>query len=257
MPKLLQVPRPEKPLSRQGFIDSITDIDRFDRKKVITAALLAGNVPEHMRKLNDFEFTFRDKEGEAHELKLYVMSDYLSVGDDESWLRIPMDPLMAWEIADAWGCVLPTTKMVTLIWEGAVQKVTPQPWGPPYDHTMMSTERYVAHDDRVSKTVQAAGYDPTRLLAGHKKDVVLTNVLMQKPKQVAIYGWHRANGKPIQGLYLGHVNHYADYSHGIRLVSHECVLDGNVIDIQQLWADDNLAVALSSEGSLTVFRQPA
>ena len=42
------------------------------------------------------------------------------------------------------------------------------------------------------------------LVAGGKKDVVLTPQLAAKPGKVAIYGWHRVNGVAIQPLYLGH-----------------------------------------------------
>jgi len=42
---------------------------------------------------------------------------------------------------------------------------------------------------------------------------------------VAIYGWHKLDGKPIQPLYTGHVDWYVDYSHGIRLVSRTIYID--------------------------------
>jgi hypothetical protein len=58
------------------------------------------------------------------------------------------------------------------------------------------------------------------LIAGIKKDIVQTEKLKAYPNndRVAIYGWHRLNGKPIQPLYLGHVWWYVDYSQGVRLV---------------------------------------
>jgi hypothetical protein len=58
------------------------------------------------------------------------------------------------------------------------------------------------------------------LIAGIKKDIVQTEKLKAYPNKdrVAIYGWHRLNGKPIQPLYLGHVWWYVDYSQGLRLV---------------------------------------
>ena len=46
------------------------------------------------------------------------------------------------------------------------------------------------------------------------------------PGHVAIYGWHRTNGEPIQPLYLGHSAGYADYSHGIRLIQQQMILNG-------------------------------
>ncbi|WP_204310148.1 hypothetical protein, partial [Enterobacter cloacae] len=52
------------------------------------------------------------------------------------------------------------------------------------------------------------------LIAGIKKDVVITDLLTRssKPNRVAIFGWHKPDGIPIQPLYTGHVNWYVDYS---------------------------------------------
>lgn len=38
------------------------------------------------------------------------------------------------------------------------------------------------------------------LLAGHKKDLVLTRRLVGRPDRVAIYDWHRLDGRPIHPL---------------------------------------------------------
>ena len=54
-----------------------------------------------------------------------------------------------------------------------------------------------------------------QLLAGHKKDIVLTNKLCTQRRRVVIYGWHKASGRPIQPLSLVHGESYADYSHGV------------------------------------------
>jgi hypothetical protein len=54
---------------------------------------------------------------------------------------------------------------------------------------------------------------------------------------VAIYGWHKPDGKPIQPLYTGHVDWYVDYSHGIRLVSRTVTLDGKERDLFDVLAD--------------------
>ena len=41
-----------------------------------------------------------------------VMPDYLAVGSDDDFVRMPMRPQTAQQIADAFGCVLPTRKIV-------------------------------------------------------------------------------------------------------------------------------------------------
>ena len=86
------------------------------------------------------------------------------------------------------------------------------------------------------------------LVAGHKKDVVLTALLGSRPGKVAIYGWHRLDGKPIQPLYTGHTDRWVDYSHGIRLVSRAVLIDGEERDMAEVLRDTALAGILSDEG---------
>jgi len=69
---------------------------------------------------------------------------------------------------------------------------------------------------------------------------------------VAIYGWHRLDGLPIQPLTTVHVNTYVDYSHGARLVSRRVLVDGRDRDLGELLQDPNLAPLLSDEGALQV-----
>jgi hypothetical protein len=121
---------------------------------------------------------------------------------------------------------------------------------------MMSIERIVAHNARVQDKLKELGYDGLGLLSGHKKDVVLSARLATKPKSVAIFGWIQPNGKPIQPVSTVHENTYADYSHGVRLVSQECVLDGSPMDLSVVLQDPVLCVALSDEGPLPFVRQP-
>jgi hypothetical protein len=87
------------------------------------------------------------------------------------------------------------------------------------------------------------------LIAGIKKDVVQTAKLNSYPKhdRVAIYGWHKPDGKPIQPLYTGHVNWYVDYSHGIRLVSRRMRVDGRWMDYTDALKDPVLKHLLCDE----------
>ena len=97
---------------------------------------------------------------------------------------------------------------------------------------------------------QRAGKPLGLLIAGDKKDVVISNKLKEKPNKVAIYGWHKPDGKPIQPLYTGHGDFYADYSHGIRLVKKTVVVDGKKMAIERLLKDPELSVLLSDEGPI-------
>jgi hypothetical protein len=252
----LTLATPDSPMSAADFVKSLAGVDRHKREDAALAALLAGHVPSYMREFVDVTVTFADAQGAGHKLVIRALPDYLCIGTDADRLRIPLWPLTAQRVADAWNCVLPTSKLVTILWNAAPSKLPPQPWGPPYDASMMSTERIVAHNARVEATIKKLAVDATKLMGGHKKDVVLTKQLAAKPKSVAIFGWHQANGKPIQPVYLGHENTYADYSHGIRMVSRECLLDDQPDDLGRVLMDANLCGVVSSEGPLPFIRQP-
>ena len=64
---------------------------------------------------------------------------------------------------------------------------------------------------------------------------------------MAIYGWHYPEGKPIQPLYVGHVDWYVDYSHGIRLMSRQMLIDGQLRDVNDVLRDKLLSPLLSNE----------
>jgi hypothetical protein len=63
-------------------------------------------------------------------------------------------------------------------------------------------------------------------VAGIKKDVILSSRLAKQPGKVVIYGWHKPDGKPIQPVFSGHVDWYVDYSHGIRFINNQVLIDG-------------------------------
>jgi hypothetical protein len=82
------------------------------------------------------------------------------------------------------------------------------------------------------------------LTAGDKKDLVLTDRLLRAPGRVAIYGWHRASHDPIQPLSTVHGAGYADYSHGVRLVSRTVYVNGASRSIDAVLTDPELAALL-------------
>ena len=74
-----------------------------------------------------------------------------------------------------------------------------------------------------------------------REDVVIANKVFATTGKVAIYGWHKLDGKPIQPLYTGHSAAYADYSHGIRLVKSPNGLNGMTKSIAEVLADRELS----------------
>lgn len=164
----------------------------------------------------------------------YAAADYFAIGEPEDYVLVPLDPPTAETICRLKGWTMPTKKMVDLIFEQADCKLYAiaggaGPWGPPYDSSMMSVERFAAHSERVQAQLAEVEKPAAALLAGHKKDLVLSNAIEGHAGRLAYYGWFREDGSPIQGPYVGVTQHaatYYDYSHGFRAVLETCRVDG-------------------------------
>ena len=66
---------------------------------------------------------------------------------------------------------------------------------------------------------------------------------------MVIYGWHKKDGKPIQPVYSGHIDWYVDYSHGIRLINNQVLIDGNPYLLTEVLKDPVLYRLFSDEDS--------
>ncbi len=113
---------------------------------------------------------------------------------------------------------------------------------------MRSTAYY--QNDLIDAQARRRGIVLGSFVSGHKKDVVATNLLNRTPGRIAIYGWHRPGGVPIQPLSTVHGACYADYSHGIRLVSEIAIENGGFRSVGDILRDVRLASALSDEGPI-------
>ena len=229
------------------FMGEVASMTLTTRETRIQQEILGGNVPGFLRTFVPITVTATIG-GNLTTATYYVAPDYVCVGHNDDFVRVPMTPLIAQPIADALGCLLPTRKMVDDIWAQAVVKLEPAPVSPTYVNIMLATTHY-RHNDMVES--QRQGYALGPLIGGIKKDVVITPRLVTDPNSVAIYGWHHLNGTPIQPLYLGHEKAYVDYSHGIRLVRNQMLVNGQVMSVAAVLADPNLCVLLSDEGVVT------
>ncbi|GAB4266028.1 MAG: hypothetical protein Kow0013_14800 [Pararhodobacter sp.] len=219
------------------------------RDDAIVAEVMAGNIPDHLRTLVPVTFTGTGPGGRETRVTICVMPDYLAVGSDRDFVRVPMGLPAAMRVAERFDMVLPTTRMVDAIYQQASLRLAPSPMTP--GPQMESTGYFQRHNATVQGQMARAGGRLGQLVAGHKKDLVLTNRLERNPGQVAIYGWHRPNGRPIQPLSTVHGAQYADYSHGIRLVSRRAYVNGQAVDLRDLLSDGRYAGLVSSEGPIT------
>ncbi len=226
-------------------------LSRDDRERDAEAEIRSGNVPGHWKEFVPVRIN-SNLEGEDQTLTIFVAPDYLSLGSDKDFLRMPLSPHVAQRIADQMECLLPTRCMVDQIYAAASIVFKPQPMAPTNEMTRVSY--FAKHNQEIEN--QLTERYPQRssglLLAGHKKDVVLTSQLAEFPGRVAIYGWHEAKGHPIQPLYVGHVETWVDYSHGIRLVARRGILNGMPCDLRDVLVDEKRCRLLSDEGPLKV-----
>jgi hypothetical protein len=197
-------------------------------------------------------------------IELFVSPDYVSIGDDTSWLRMPMYPTTAQTIADAMGCLLPTKRLVDRIYAAGNIVVDPVTYRPKAnDPRRDSTVVYLQNSNKIQseilKLVVGGVYDQNRrLVVGHKKDIVLSNQLEHHEGNVAIYGWHqKKNKQPIQNLNaVDHSNSYVDYSHGVRLISRLCTVNGLVKDLLDVYQHPVYGPMLTGDSPLTWVKYP-
>jgi hypothetical protein len=210
--------------------------------------MLSGNYPRHVFRWVTIHTQLQVDSVTTIRASYQVTSDYLSIGTDADWSRVPLTAMAAQQIADSFQCFLPTRKIVDDIYQAARVKLAPMPMFAFRDSPVTMYQHHLI--------VEGLRNGRKGLIAGIKKDVVITALLTRsaKPNRIAIYGWHQLNGKPIQPLYAGHVNWYVDYSHGVRLVKRTIQINGRPYDYIQVMQDPLLQKLICDEADCDVYR---
>lgn len=208
-----------------------------------------GNVPEFLQKfiaitVSDTDSLTRKKTKATY----YVSPDYLSVGTNKDWARINITPNAAQRIADKFDCFLPTRKMVDDIYKAATVKLEPVPMYAFRDSTPTMWQHHLI--------IEGQRKERRGLIAGIQKDIVISGKILREAKtdRVAIYGWHRLDGKPIQPLYTGHINWWVDYSQGVRLIYRKIKIEGKWMDYTDVLKDAKLQRLLCDEEFCDFYR---
>gem|GEM_PF-64659 len=249
LPKIMMIPpRPSDALTGSQFMQQVMDLTFEQREVQIYNQISIGNIPEFMRTLTKITSEFQDNAGTSHICSYEVMPDYLAIGSDEDFCRIPMGPITAQRLADLFGSVMPTSKLVDDIYTNAIIKLEPVTYAPVGNENSL-VPKFIEHNQSIENQRVAAGGVLGQLVGGIKKDVVLSNKIVDpaRPNHVVIYGWHQLNGIPIQPLSNVHIDSYVDYSHGIRFLNGEILIDGMVKDIKTILKDPLLYKMLSNE----------
>ena len=236
--------------ARQASTETLTGTDFYQtvaawkwkqRDSLAVAEILSGNYPSYLRKFTRIHTSIKDSSGKTIFAYYYVAPDYLSVGTDNDWARIPLTPMAAQQIADSFHCFLPTRKMVNTIYAQAVVKLAPVPMYAFRDSSVTMWQHHLI--------IEGQRKGRKGLIAGIKKDLVISGKLIHeaKPEHEAIYGWHKPDGNPIQPLYTGHINWWVDYSHGIRLVYRTIWVNGKPMDYTEVMNNSKLQKLLCDE----------
>ncbi len=243
--KLSLPPRaPDAPAASDLLVElqgaSLEDIEQrlFDE-------VISGNIPSFIRRLTPV--TIPPIGAREPAATFWATPDYLAVGDDDDWLRLPLTPVTAQRIARSLDAVLPTPEMVDAIYAAADLRLAPSGLGAP---RLPWLEQLPEHERQIRAMLPAGRYPRGALIAGHKKDVVITPPLRTSPGRVAIYGFHAAPHEPVQPLSLIHIALYVDYSHGVRLIANRASRDGETGHLPHWLSHSDVCAPFSRVGPI-------
>ena len=90
------------PLARSGsqFVHDVENMSFEEREAAILEECISGNIPYFLRDLKTLKARFFDADSQAHAIEYRVFPDYLAIGSDSNYCRVPMGPVTAQKIAD-------------------------------------------------------------------------------------------------------------------------------------------------------------
>ncbi len=186
-------------------------------------------------------------------------------------VRINVSAQVQQQLADAFGAMLPTPKIMDLMWLARAATITPVVMP-----ISSSTAAMVQASAGIDAQIKTAG-SPAGILVS-QKTWCIGNSLAAHPGKAMNYGffcipdsgtsWRGiateacvsivapAQGRVIQGQGWAHDIRHEDYSQCCWLVSRQCTVDGAARDLGDVLQDPSVASLLSHEGPLTLLRQP-
>ncbi len=247
---LPELPLPPRRADADGgarLIARLGSLNAAEREALIVREVLAGNVPSFIRRTRAVDLEVVSPRGQPLSGRVFVTADYLSIGSDEDFVRVPLTIRNARKLAKELGCVLPTPRLVDAIHQAASVRVT-SPTLPP-GKRMGSVDYFAFHNHEIEVRRAAMGASLGALLSGPKKDLVITRRMLEQPGRTPIYGWFSGDGRAVQALSIVHDDRYVDYAHGVRLVVRGMTVGGAPRDLLDVLADRELAPLVSDEGA--------
>ena len=254
MPVPALADKPAATLAGSDFMRRADTTSFWALEDIIVETVTAGQVPDALRHFRKITFTTPVVDSveilrKKHKVEMWVLPDYVAIGTNDDFVRMPMGPLAAQRIADALDCTLPTPFLVDRIAEASEGHVDIFPFRPLGNR---NSQPIVFQDSNnaINAQFKAYGYEFGQFISGLKKDIVLTYKIMtltEYERNVAIYGWHHPDGRAQQPLFVRHGNFYVDYSHGVRLIYNKVKIDGVEYNIREILQSPELYRLLSDE----------
>lgn len=254
MPVPALADKPAATLAGSDFMRRADTTSFWVLEDLIVETVTAGQVPDALRHFRKITFTTPVVDSveilrKKHKVEMWVLPDYVAIGTNDDFVRMPMGPLAAQRIADALDCTLPTPFLVDRIAEASEGHVDIFPFRPLGNR---NSQPIVFQDSNnaINAQFKAYGYEFGQFISGLKKDIVLTYKIMtltEYERNVAIYGWHHPDGRAQQPLFVRHGNFYVDYSHGVRLIYNKVKIDGVEYNIREVLQSPELYRLLSDE----------
>lgn len=261
--------RPQNALDGSQFMEKVLGVDlekfkknprqlgslsKIERENAILEQIELGNIPDFLRRPKAVII----KGPDGGEVKTYVMPDYIAIGSNEDFVRLPLSPIIAQALAQKYGFSLPTKTIVEETYQQAGKRVV----GPSYSHPaefqinsafLDSAGFYLRSDQDIKAQLQ--GVPLGTLVAGGKKELVVSPFVSGRQASEAIdfYGLYGTDGIPIQrtpghGRECGY--RHTEYALGVRFVSPVVVVtkssgERKVVRIDEALRDPEIAKMIS------------
>ena len=153
----LNIPeRPTNAPSGSAFAKQVWNLGIEEREKAVVKEFLFGNVPSFSRTLKAITF-YQTIDDCSYVVSIYALCDYLAIGSDEDYFYIPLTPAIAQHLADKLDCILPTQKLVDVIYDQADIKLKPQPIAP--SDAMATVPVFWQHTDSIQQQFMQLGLE--------------------------------------------------------------------------------------------------
>ncbi len=244
-----KVPKRRKgALTGSEFVNLVKhDMSNFQERAY--KEILKGNIPDFLRPENFQPIIITKKiKGKTVRAIIRVAPDYIAIGSNEDFVRVPLNGPTAQKIAQHFGWLLPTQKLADEIQKkskmdgGVVAQITAPKvakyvinpkTGKPVSNRwnlmkygnyegkwMMTPDFFDMHDRLVEGDIAKKGIPTYSIRWGHKKDIIYHHRLIGLKHALFIYrrGWQPIQTKDFHG------KNYFDYSHGVRFINSEVAL---------------------------------